>query len=151
MTVRHGLSDTAVPYRQIGSFKPGTGVGGAGSHWSGCHFRPLPEDLDLRSGLEQRFGKNFIPDNMTIQDFPVTYEELEPHLDHFEYVCGTSGKAGVLNGARSSAATRSKARARATIRCPRTAIISAPSYFTRRARRATTPIRFPPPTPRRLT
>ena len=28
VTIRHGLSDTAAPYRQIGSFKPGTGVGG---------------------------------------------------------------------------------------------------------------------------
>jgi gluconate 2-dehydrogenase alpha chain len=98
VTIRHGLSDTAAPYRQIGSFKPGTGVGGAGTHWSGCHFRALPEDFKVRSNIEQRFGKKFIPDNMTIEDFPVSYEELEPHFDHFEYVCGTSGKAGVING-----------------------------------------------------
>ncbi len=37
---------------------------------------------------------------MTIQDFPVSFEELEPYFDHFEYVCGTSGKAGVINGQR---------------------------------------------------
>ncbi len=98
MTIRHGISDTAVPYRQMGSFKPGTGVGGAGTHWSGCHFRALPEDFKVRSNVEQRYGKSFIPENMTIQDFPVTFEELEPHLDFFEYVCGTSGKAGVING-----------------------------------------------------
>ncbi|WP_026605436.1 GMC family oxidoreductase [Methylobacterium sp. 285MFTsu5.1] len=98
VTIRHGVNDVAVPYRQMGSFKPGTGVGGAGSHWSGCHFRALPEDLRLRSNIEQRYGRNFIPEGMTIQDFPVTYDELEPHFDHFEYVCGTSGKAGVLNG-----------------------------------------------------
>src|SRR3984957_11373849 len=98
VTIRHGISDTAVPYRQMGSFKPGTGVGGAGTHWSGCHFRALPEDFKVRSNTEQRFGKAFIPDIMTIQDFPVTYEELEPHFDHFEYVCGTSGKAGIING-----------------------------------------------------
>lgn len=100
VTVRHGVNDTAVPYRQMGSFKPGTGVGGAGSHWSGCQFRALPEDLYLRSNVEQRYGKSFIPENMTIQDFPVTYEELESSFDKFEYVCGTSGKAGVLNGKR---------------------------------------------------
>jgi gluconate 2-dehydrogenase alpha chain len=99
VTVRHNLTSTAVPYRQMGSFKPGTGVGGAGSHWSGCHFRALPEDLKLRSNVEQRYGAKFIPADMTIQDFPVTYEELEPHFDHFEYVCGTSGKAGVIQGA----------------------------------------------------
>ena len=98
VTIRHGISDTAAPYRQIGSFKPGTGVGGAGTHWSGCHFRALPEDFKVRSNTEQRFGKKFIPDIMTVQDFPVTYEELEPHFDRFEYVCGTSGKGGVVNG-----------------------------------------------------
>ena len=98
VTIRHGISDSAVPYRQMGSFKPGAGVGGAGSHWSGCHFRALPEDLKLRSNVEQRYGKRFIPEGMTIDDFPVSYEDLEPHFDHFEYVCGTSGKAGVING-----------------------------------------------------
>ncbi|MBD1553998.1 GMC family oxidoreductase [Pseudomonas typographi] len=98
VTVRHTPTATAVPYRQMGSFKPGTGVGGAGSHWSGCHFRALPEDFKLRSNVEQRYGRNFIPQDMTIQDFPVSYDDLEPHFDHFEYVCGTSGKAGVING-----------------------------------------------------
>lgn len=98
LTIRHKAADTAVPYRQMGSFKPGTGVGGAGSHWSGCHFRALPEDFRLRSNMEQRYGRGFIPDDMTIQDFPVSYEDLEPHFDHFEYVCGTSGKAGIING-----------------------------------------------------
>ncbi|MFK3794924.1 GMC family oxidoreductase [Pseudomonas sp. NPDC088444] len=98
VTARHNLTSTAVPYRQMGSFKPGTGVGGAGSHWSGCHFRALPEDFKLRSNVEQRYGATFIPQDMTIQDFPVTYEDLEPHFDHFEYVCGTSGKAGVIKG-----------------------------------------------------
>jgi choline dehydrogenase-like flavoprotein len=51
----------------MGSFKPGTGVGGAGSHWSGCHFRALPEDFKLRSNVEQRYGAKFIPDDMTIR------------------------------------------------------------------------------------
>jgi gluconate 2-dehydrogenase alpha chain len=100
VTVRHNQTSVAVPYRQMGSFKPGTGVGGAGSHWSGCHFRALPEDFTLRSNVEQRYGAKFIPSDMTIQDFPVTYEDLEPHFDHFEYVCGTSGKAGVIQGAK---------------------------------------------------
>ncbi|WP_460044662.1 GMC family oxidoreductase [Pseudomonas sp. S2_H01] len=98
VTARHNLTSTAVPYRQMGSFKPGTGVGGAGSHWSGCHFRALPEDFKLRSNVEQRYGASFIPSDMSIQDFPVTYEDLEPHFDHFEYVCGTSGKGGIIKG-----------------------------------------------------
>jgi choline dehydrogenase-like flavoprotein len=54
--------------------------------------------LRLRSRVEERYGKNFIPQDMTIQDYPVTFEELEPHFDHFEKVCGVSGIAGNLNG-----------------------------------------------------
>src|SRR5213595_721193 len=35
VTIRHGLNDLAVPYRQLKAFLPGDGVGGAGLHWSG--------------------------------------------------------------------------------------------------------------------
>ena len=35
---------------------------------------------------------------MTIQDWGVTYDELEPYYDKFEYLCGISGKAGNLKG-----------------------------------------------------
>lgn len=35
---------------------------------------------------------------MTIQDWGVTYDELEPYYDKFEQLCGTSGTAGNLQG-----------------------------------------------------
>ena len=35
---------------------------------------------------------------MTIQDYGVTYEELEPHYDFFEKVAGLSGQAGNVQG-----------------------------------------------------
>ena len=35
---------------------------------------------------------------MTVQDWGVTYDELEPYYDKFEYLCGISGKAGNLRG-----------------------------------------------------
>lgn len=41
VTVRHNVGDRAVPYRQLGSFLPGNGVGGAGVHWNGAHWRVL--------------------------------------------------------------------------------------------------------------
>ena len=98
VTVRHNLNDVAAPYRKYGSFVLGNGVGGAGVHWNGQLWRASPEDLRLRSHIEERYGKNFIPEDMTIQDYPVTFEELEPHFDHFEKVCGVSGVAGNLRG-----------------------------------------------------
>jgi gluconate 2-dehydrogenase alpha chain len=98
VTIRHGIQDTAAPYRKYGSFILGNGVGGAGTHWNGQLWRASPEDLRLRTHIEQRYGKKFIPADMTIQDYPVSFEELEPHFDHFEKVCGVSGIAGNLHG-----------------------------------------------------
>lgn len=98
VTVRHGRLDTAVPYRQLGSFLPGDGVGGAGVHWNGQNWRPLPDDLRIYSRTVERYGKKFIPENMQLQDWGVSYEELEPHFDQFEKICGMSGKAGNLRG-----------------------------------------------------
>ena len=45
---------------------------------------------------------------MTIQDWGVTYDELEPYYDKFEYLCGTSGKAGNIKGRSRTAAIRSR-------------------------------------------
>ncbi len=53
----------------------------------------------MRSHNEERYGRKFIPADMTIQDWGVTYEELEPYYDKFEYLCGVSGKAGNVGGA----------------------------------------------------
>ncbi|MCY0386837.1 GMC family oxidoreductase [Robbsia sp. Bb-Pol-6] len=98
-TFRQKTGDAALPYRQIAMFKPGEGVGGAGLHWSGCHWRILPEEMRMRSHYEERYGKNFIPKDMTLQDWGVTYEELEPHFDRAEKMMGTSGVAYRVNGA----------------------------------------------------
>ena len=54
-----------------------------------------------RRTIEQRYGKNFVEacgPELTIQDWGVTYEELEPYYDRFEYLCGVSGKAGNIKG-----------------------------------------------------
>ena len=98
VTIRYGVADVAVPYRQHGSFLLGDGVGGAGFHWNGMMYRNLPEELEMRSHHEQRYGKKFIPEDMTIQDHGVTYAELEPFYDFSEKVMAVSGKAGNLNG-----------------------------------------------------
>jgi gluconate 2-dehydrogenase alpha chain len=98
-TFRNKISDTALPIRTWGAFMPPNGVGGGGVHWNGETWRFLPSDFVLRSHLTQRYGARFLPTDMTIQDWGVTYEELEPHYDRFEYLCGTSGTAGNLKGA----------------------------------------------------
>jgi len=98
VTIRHDVDGLAVPYRQNGSFLLGEGVGGAGFHWNGMMYRNLPEELQMRTHYTERYGAKFIPENMTIQDFGVTYDELEPFYDFAEKVMGVSGQAGNLNG-----------------------------------------------------
>ncbi|MGZ3329808.1 MAG: GMC family oxidoreductase, partial [Xanthobacteraceae bacterium] len=98
VTLRHSPSETALPLRRLGSFLPGTGVGGAGAHWNGVTWRLLPSDHNLRSHLQNRYGRDAVPAEMTIEDYPVSYDELEPYYDRFEKLCGISGKAGNLRG-----------------------------------------------------
>src|ERR1700744_3281181 len=98
MTFRNNASQTAMPIRSFSGFLPGNGVGGAGIHWNGQTWRFLPTDFQLRSHLEERYGKDALPADMTIQDWPVSYDELEPYYDRFEKLCGTSGRAGNLRG-----------------------------------------------------
>jgi gluconate 2-dehydrogenase alpha chain len=96
LTFRNNRSQTALPMRRWGSFLPGEGVGGAGVHWNGQTFRFLPSDFIAKTHNEERYGP--LPADMTVQDYGVTYDELEPHFDKFEKMCGISGRAGNLNG-----------------------------------------------------
>ncbi|MGA7431288.1 MAG: GMC family oxidoreductase [Xanthobacteraceae bacterium] len=98
VTFRNNASQTALPVRNWGAFMLGNGVGGAGVHWNAETWRFLPSDFITKSHLTQRYGATFLPADMTVQDWGVTYDDLEPHYDAFEYVCGTSGQAGNLKG-----------------------------------------------------
>jgi gluconate 2-dehydrogenase alpha chain len=98
VTFRHRPSESALPMRRFGSFLPGNSVGGAANHWGGQHWRYLPSDHTTRSHIVERYGANAIPDDMTIQDWAMSYDELEPYYDKFDRLCGVSGKAGNLRG-----------------------------------------------------
>ena len=97
-TFRNKMDQTALPIRSWGAFMPPNGVGGGGVHWNAETWRFLPSDFVVKTHLTQRYGAAFLPEGMTIQDWGVTYDELEPHYDAFEYLCGTSGTAGNLRG-----------------------------------------------------
>jgi gluconate 2-dehydrogenase alpha chain len=98
VSLRHSPAENALPIRRLGSFLPGTDLGGAGAHWNGMTWRWLPSDHKLRTHIVERYGKNAISEDMTIEDLPVAYDELEPYYDKFEKLCGVSGKAGNLRG-----------------------------------------------------
>lgn len=98
VTFRNTSDQMALPIRRWGAFLPGEGVGGTTNHWGGLHWRFLPTDFHIRSVISERYGAGSIPDDMTITDWPVTYDELEPYFDKFDKLCGVSGKAGNLRG-----------------------------------------------------
>ncbi|HKD04811.1 MAG TPA: GMC family oxidoreductase [Bryobacteraceae bacterium] len=98
ITHRHSGRDAAVPVRQYGSFLPGAGVGGAGEHWEGAAFRFLEDEFTLASHLKERFGAARLPKDLAVQDWGVTYRDLEPLYWRAELMMGVSGKAGNLRG-----------------------------------------------------
>ena len=97
-SIRNNPSETALPMRRLGSFLPGEGVGGAGAHWNGVTWRWPDHELRIRTKYEERYGKNYIPADMPLQDWGVSGAELEPYYDRFEYTAGISGKAGNIKG-----------------------------------------------------
>ena len=98
MTFRNKASETALPIRRWESFLPGTGLGGALVHWNGQTYRFQDTDLRMRSRAVERYGEKGLPQDTLVQDWGVSYNDLEPYYDRFEYLLGTSGKAGNLKG-----------------------------------------------------
>ncbi|MEO8128850.1 MAG: FAD-dependent oxidoreductase, partial [Bryobacteraceae bacterium] len=98
ITHRHTLRDTAAPVRQYGGILPGTGVGGSGEHWTGYAERHTPDDFHLATALREKWGAARLPDALSVQDYPLRYEDLEPYYWRVEQMMGVGGKAGNLNG-----------------------------------------------------
>src|SRR3546814_10021521 len=84
-TWRPSPSARALPMRMYGSFHPGDGYGGAGVHWAAQTWRFYPSDFKYRSHHVERYGEDALPEGSTIQDWPVSYEDLEPYYDRYEW------------------------------------------------------------------
>ncbi|WP_348643004.1 hypothetical protein [Mesorhizobium sp. B2-3-12] len=67
LTFRNTSDQRALPMRRLGSFLPGTGVGGSILHWNGQAWRFLPYDFEIRSQTIARFGEGMVPQDMTLQ------------------------------------------------------------------------------------
>jgi gluconate 2-dehydrogenase alpha chain len=98
VTLRHNSSQRAIPLRQHGSFLPGSGVGGAGEHWNGVFPRYLPDCFELLSQSTKKYGAGRLPEDHSIQDWGLTYDELEPYYTRADLLLGISGKAGNIRG-----------------------------------------------------
>lgn len=92
ITFRNSRNQRALPMRQLGSFLLGEGLGGAGTHWNGQTWRFLPYDFEIKSMTDEKYGANKLPAEYTLQDWGITYDELEPYFDKFEKTAGISGE-----------------------------------------------------------
>jgi len=92
ISFRNDDEEEALPMREMGSFLPGEGVGGAGIHWNGQTWRFLPYDFEIKSKTEEKYGKDKLDKDYTLQDWGITYDELEPYFYEFEETAGISGE-----------------------------------------------------------
>ena len=110
MSLRHASTETALPIRRLGAFLPGTGLGGAGAHWNGVTWRLLPTDHNLRTHLRERYGAQAIPEEMTITDYPISYDEPSPTTTGSRNCAASPGKRAICAARSSMAATYLKDR-----------------------------------------
>jgi gluconate 2-dehydrogenase alpha chain len=92
ITFRNNRKMRALPMRQMGSFLLGEGLGGAGTHWNGHTWRFLPYDFEIKTQTEKKYGKDKLSADYLLQDWGITYDELEPYFDTFEKTAGISGE-----------------------------------------------------------
>lgn len=93
VSFRNNRDQRALPMRQLGSFLPGDGLGGAGVHWNGMTVRFMPYDFEIKTKTEERYGKDKTQiHGINLQDWGVTYDELDPYYTKFEHMAGVSGE-----------------------------------------------------------
>lgn len=91
-TTRNTVNEKAIPIRKhLTDMLQDEGTGGTGVHWAGQTYRYLPFDFEIQSKIKEKYGEDRIPEDMTIQDWGITYDELEPYYDKFEKTIGISG------------------------------------------------------------
>jgi gluconate 2-dehydrogenase alpha chain len=81
LSFRNRPEERALPMRQLGSFLPGrawAGRGCTGTDRPGASCRVT----SVRRATPSSYGREiFLSDELTVQDWGITYEELEPYYD----------------------------------------------------------------------
>jgi gluconate 2-dehydrogenase alpha chain len=94
-TVRSGPSS---PTRR-GTIHPMmNAIGGTSIHYWAQSWRLKAWDFKVRTEAIKRYGASAIPKGSTLEDWPIGYDDLEPHYELIEYEVGVSGKAGNIQG-----------------------------------------------------
>src|SRR5699024_9530066 len=100
-TVRNTMEETANPVRNKSELVLGEGNGGSGIHWAAQTHRYHEYDFEIYSQTVERYGEEKIPEDMTLQDWGITYDEIEPYYDKIEKTMAVSGEEDPLADKRS--------------------------------------------------
>ena len=93
-TYRRTPKDTAKPQNSPPPALYAQGVGGSSVHFSGNYWRLRPSDFKEKSKLGAIAGTGF-------DDWPISYEELEPYYTRVDWEIGVSGAPGPSDPPRS--------------------------------------------------
>lgn len=66
-------------------------VGGSVITWGGAVRRMHPHHFAYESFVRDRWGSSSVPDDATLADWPLSYEELEPYYCRAEHIVGVAG------------------------------------------------------------
>lgn len=91
-------SSPDMPARQAAVHPMMNAIGGTSIHYWAQSWRLKPWDFKTRSETIRRYGAGAIPAGSTLEDWPLSYDDLEPFYDRIEYEIGVSGKAGNIQG-----------------------------------------------------
>jgi gluconate 2-dehydrogenase alpha chain len=94
-TIRANPQETA---RQGPQHPMMNAIGGTSIHYWAQSWRLKPWDFRSRSETVRRYGSDALPNGSTLEDWPLTYDDLEPYYDTIEWELGVSGKAGNIQG-----------------------------------------------------
>src|SRR3954453_2048822 len=64
---------------------PSIGTGGGALHWGCPAYRFREAAFPMRSSIVERLGAAALPADTTLEDWPISYAELEPFYDRAEY------------------------------------------------------------------
>jgi gluconate 2-dehydrogenase alpha chain len=73
-------------------------IGGTKIHAAAGSVRLLPWNFRSRSETIARYGAGALPPGSSLEDWPLSYEELAPFYDKAERLLGAAGKAGNIEG-----------------------------------------------------
>lgn len=94
-TVRNKRDQFALPVRRYNKtgqiIAMGHGVGGMATHYAAAMGRFGPWVYEAYSRTVNQQGASVLPSNHTIEDWPVTYNEMRPYYDAWERMMGIAG------------------------------------------------------------